>query len=61
MSFAWFKYGSQKYRKMFLRKIIWYLTCIQIWLNLHMDDGHFGYVTKLIEKTIASLFPAGYE
>jgi hypothetical protein len=25
----------------------------QIWLNLPMDDGHFGYVTKLPKTTLS--------
>ncbi len=24
-----------------------YLACNQIWLNLPMDDGYVGYITKL--------------
>jgi hypothetical protein len=32
---------------MFLEKFFHIHACNQIWLNLPMDDSHFGYITKL--------------
>jgi hypothetical protein len=29
-----------------------YFACSQIWLNLPMDDHHFGYITKLTKIII---------
>jgi hypothetical protein len=29
----------------------------QIWLNLPMDDHHFGYITKLIKTNISDDVP----
>jgi len=42
--------GSQKYRKMFKHSIFLFLDYNQIWLNLHVDHHHFGYITKLTKK-----------
>jgi hypothetical protein len=36
---------------MFLKKLLSYLACSQKpWLNLPIDDHHFGYITKLTTK-----------
>jgi hypothetical protein len=42
-----------------------YLACsCQIWLNLHMDDCHFGHITKSTpkkkKKTKQTLVPASF-
>jgi hypothetical protein len=29
-----------------------YMIYNQIWLNLVMDDGHFGYITKLTTQKV---------
>jgi hypothetical protein len=42
--------GSQKYSRMFTKFYFHILTCSQTWLNLCVDDRHFGYTTKLTEK-----------
>jgi hypothetical protein len=42
--------SSQKLKKMFKFSYIHILACSQIWLNLPMDDHHFGYITKLTLK-----------
>jgi hypothetical protein len=44
------KVGSQKHRRMFLKKLVLYLACSQIWLNLPEDHHHFGYNTKFTQK-----------
>ncbi len=36
---------SQKYKLRF-KKLFSYLACGQIWLNLHVDHCHFGYINK---------------
>ncbi len=41
---------GQKYRKMFLKLYFHILACSQIWLNLHVDHQHFGYITKLTKR-----------
>jgi hypothetical protein len=36
---------------MYASKILYsYFACSQIWLNLHLDDHHFGYIRKLMKK-----------
>jgi len=44
--------GSQKYARICFKKILLsYLACSQKpWLNLPIDDHHFGYITKLTTK-----------
>jgi hypothetical protein len=42
-----------------------YLGYCRIWVNLHVDDRHFGYITKLINKKHwdsdpGSLFPGKF-
>ncbi len=41
-----YKEGSKKKRRNALKKLVSYLACSQIWLNVPMDDRHFGYVTQ---------------
>ncbi len=41
---------GQKYKKMFLKLYFHILACSQIWLNLHVDHQHFGYITKLTKR-----------
>jgi hypothetical protein len=43
---------SQKNKNMFNFFKNSYLASSQFWLNLPMDDCHFGYITKLTKKTI---------
>jgi hypothetical protein len=38
--------GSQKYRMMF-KKIYFHFFSSQIWLNLFVDQWHFGFDKKL--------------
>jgi hypothetical protein len=43
--------GSQKYGKMFKKKILLsYRIHSQIWLNLPMVNHYFGYITKFTKK-----------
>jgi hypothetical protein len=45
------KVGPQKYRKIYFKIILSYLSCSQVWLNLPVEDHrHFGYNTKLTPK-----------
>ncbi len=37
--------GTQKYQRM-LKILLSCLACSQIWLNLPVDDHHFGYITS---------------
>jgi hypothetical protein len=39
--------ASQKYRRNFLKKLLSYLACSQIWSNASVDHRHFGYNTEL--------------
>jgi hypothetical protein len=39
--------GSQKIHKDVQQILLSYLACSHIWLNLPMDDCHFGYITNL--------------
>jgi hypothetical protein len=36
---------------------ILFLTYSQIWLNLIVDDGHVGYITKLKKKVKKIIYP----
>jgi hypothetical protein len=44
--------GSEKYRRIFSKKLFLYLSCNQIWLNPRVDHLHFGYNTKLPKTTL---------
>jgi len=39
-----------KRRRNALQKLVSFLARSQIWLNVPMDDRHFGYITKLTPK-----------
>jgi hypothetical protein len=43
--YKWFLVCSQKYRKM-IKFCTSYMVYSQIWLNLPMDDRHFGLKTE---------------
>ncbi len=48
--------GSSKQPKMQKDVFLKLLSCLvsnQFWLHLHMDDCHFGHITKLAKKNIA--------
>jgi hypothetical protein len=42
--------GSQTIIEGSFSKTLSYLPCSQIWLNLPIDNRHFGYMTKLTQK-----------
>ncbi len=46
--YSWFMYIAKNIKRCFQ-----FLSCNQIWLNLHVDHWHFGHITKLTkEKTL---------
>jgi hypothetical protein len=48
-------HGSNQWPKLqkdVLKILLSFLACSQIWLNLLMDDCHFGYITKLSKTNI---------
>jgi hypothetical protein len=48
--YKWFKEVAKYKIKGCLIFEVSYFACSQIWLNLPMDDHHFGYITKFDQK-----------
>ncbi len=52
---------SQKYEIKY-KKLFSYFACSQIWLNLHVDHCHFGYITKIdIKNNVCSTLSCKFD